>query len=112
MDAWQAFEIIVRDLLFFVAFMIALLVVLLVIVSILPSDNALKRLLTALSFRVGATAAAAAVAVPLEPIPGLDMVYDIGAPLLLLWYWYTFFRDSGHTWSGKPKKKQVEPKQP
>ena len=95
MDAWQAFEVIVRDLVIFVEVpTIALLVVLLVIVSILPSDNALKRLLTALSFRVGATAAAAAVAIPLEPIPGLDVVYDIGAPLLLLWYWYTFFRDS------------------
>ena len=112
MDAWHAIEVIFRDLLIFVAFMAALLVALLVIVSILPSDNALKRLLTALSFRVGATAAAAAVAIPLEPIPGLDVVYDIGAPLLLLWYWYTFFRDSGHTWSGKPKQQQVESKQP
>jgi hypothetical protein len=112
MDAWHAIEEIVRDLLIFVGFMVALLIVLLVTVSLLPSDNPLKRLLTALSFRVGATAAAAAVAVPLEPIPGLDVVYDIGAPLLLLWYWYTFFRDSGHTWSGKPKPQKLEIKGP
>jgi hypothetical protein len=27
------------------------------------------------------------------PIPGIDAVVDIGAPILLLWYWWTFFRD-------------------
>jgi hypothetical protein len=109
MDAWHAIEEIIRDLLIFVAFMVALLVVLLVIVSMLPSDNALKRLLTAMSWRVGATAAAGALAIPIEPIPGLDAVYDIGAPILLLWYWYTFIRDSGHIWSGKPKQQRSEP---
>jgi hypothetical protein len=33
------------------------------------------------------------IAVPAMPIPGLDAVVDIGAPIALLWYWYTFFRD-------------------
>ena len=23
----------------------------------------------------------------------LGEIYDVGAPILLLWYWYTFFRD-------------------
>ena len=31
--------------------------------------------------------------VPATPIPGLDALVDIGAPLALLWYWWTFFRD-------------------
>src|SRR3954454_22226556 len=86
-------EEIFRDLLIFVAVMTALLIALVVIVSFLPPDNPLKQVLTALSYRVGATAAVGALAVPIEPIPGLDAIYDVGAPILLLWYWYTFFRD-------------------
>jgi len=33
-------------------------------------------------------------AIPLEPIPGIDLLYDIGVPIVLIWYWYTFFRDA------------------
>jgi hypothetical protein len=85
---------IIRDLLIFVAVMFALFIVLLVVVSKMPDDNPLKRILTALSYRVGATVAAGVVAVPIEPIPGLDVFYDIGVPILLIWYWFTFFRDA------------------
>ena len=42
--------------------------------------------------RVGATLAAGVVAVPVEPIPGLDVLYDV--PILLIWYWFTVFRDA------------------
>ncbi len=87
-------EEIIRDLLIFVAVMFALFIVLLVVVSKMPDDNPLKRILTALSYRVGATLAAGVVAVPVEPIPGLDVLYDIGVPILLIWYWFTFFRDA------------------
>jgi hypothetical protein len=86
-------EAIIRDLLIFVTVMFALFIVVLVVVSKMPDDNPLKRILTALSYRVGMTLAAGVVAVPIEPIPGLD-VYDIGVPILLIWYWFTFFRDS------------------
>ena len=54
---------IIRDL-------FALLIVLLVVVSKMPDDHPLKRILTALSYRIGATLAAGVVAVPIEPIPG------------------------------------------
>lgn len=84
---------IVRDLLMFVAVMTGLLVVLVVTVSRMPDTNPLKRLLSALAWRVGATAAAGALAVPIEPIPGLDAVYDVAVPILLIWYWVTLFRD-------------------
>jgi len=47
-----------------------------------------------LSYRIGATLAAGAVAIPIEPIPGLDVFYDIGVPIALIWYWFTFFRDA------------------
>jgi len=85
---------IIRDLLIFIAVMFALCIVLIVVISILPNDNPLKRILTALSYRVGATLAAGMIAVPVEPIPGLDVLYDIAIPIALIWYWFTFFRDA------------------
>ena len=86
---------IIRDLFIFVGAMAVLLVVLLVVIARLPDDNPLKRLLTLLSYRVGATLVAGVVAVPVEPIPGLDIAYDVGVPLLLLIYWLSFFRSAG-----------------
>ena len=87
-------EEIIRDLLIFVAVMFALSIVLLVVVSKMPDENPLKRIMTALSYRVGATLAAGVVAIPIEPLPGLDVLYDIVVLILLIWYWFTFFRDA------------------
>jgi hypothetical protein len=84
----------IRDLLIFIAVMFALCIVLIVVISMLPDDNPLKRILTALSHRIGATLAAGMIAVPVEPIPGLDVLYDIAIPIALIWYWFTFFRDA------------------
>jgi hypothetical protein len=100
---------IIRDLLIFVAVMTALLIVLVVVVSKMPDSNPLKRLLTALTYRVGATATAGALAIPVEPIPGIDVAYDFAVPILLIWYWFTFFRD---TWrmsnaSQPPGQRQI-----
>ena len=75
---------IIRDLLIFVGVIAALLIALLVIVSKMPDTNPLKRVLTALSYRLGATLAAGALAIPLEPIPGIDALYDIGVPIVCL----------------------------
>ncbi len=93
MEVLSTIAEIVRDLLIFVAVMTGLLVVLIVTVSRMPDTNPLKRLLTALTYRVGATVAAGAIAIPIEPIPGLDAMYDVAVPILLIWYWYTFVRD-------------------
>ena len=84
----------VRDLLIFIAVMFALCIVLILVMSMLPNDNPLKRILTALSYRIGATLAAGMIALPVEPIPGLDVLYDIAIPIALIWYWFTFFRDA------------------
>ena len=84
----------IRDLLIFIAVMFALCIVFVVVVSKLPDDNPLKRILAALSYRLGATLAAGMIAVPVEPIPGLDALYDIAVPVALIWYWFTFFRDA------------------
>jgi hypothetical protein len=85
---------IIRDLLMFVGVMTALLIALVVVISRMPETNPLKRILTALSYRLGATLAAGALAVPLEPIPGIDVLYDIAVPILLIWYWFTFFKNA------------------
>src|SRR4249920_1864416 len=65
-----------------------------VVISKMPDTNPLKRILTALSYRLGATLAAGALAIPLEPIPGIDVLYDIGVPIVLIWYWFTFFKNA------------------
>jgi len=93
---------IIRDLLIFVGVIAALLVALVVVVSKLPDTNPLKRVLTALCYRLGATLAAGAVAIPLEPIPGIDVLYDVGVPIVLIWYWWTFFRDAHRMTSNQP----------
>ena len=66
----ESFVELVRDLLIFVVVMFALLIALIVVISKMPDDNPLKRILSALSCRLGATAAAGALAIPIEPIPG------------------------------------------
>ena len=83
-----------RDLLVFIGAMFAMCIVLIIVVSRLPDENPLKRLLNALTYRVGATLLAGVVAVPVEPIPGLDVLYDLAVPVALIWYWFTFFRDA------------------
>jgi hypothetical protein len=85
---------IIRDLLVFIGAMFAMCIVLIIVVSKLPDENPLKRLLNALTYRVGATLLAGVVAVPVEPLPGLDVLYDLAVPVALVWYWFTFFRDA------------------
>jgi hypothetical protein len=99
---------IIRDLLIFVGVIAALLVALVIVVSKLPDTNPLKRVLTALCYRLGATLAAGAVAIPLEPIPGIDVLYDVGVPIALIWYWWTFFRDA-HRMTSEPSRPDPRP---
>ena len=88
----------------------ALLVALVVVVSKMPNTNPLeRRILTELCYRLAATLAAGAFAIPLEPIPGIDLLYDMGVPIALIWYWFTFFRDARRATSGPsaPVQRQV-----
>lgn len=48
----------------------------------MPDSNPLKRLLAALTHRVGATAAAGAFAIPIEPILGIGAVCDLALPAM------------------------------
>jgi hypothetical protein len=48
--------------------------------------------------------------IPLEPIPGIDALYDIGAPIALIWYRFTFFRDARRMKSAphlRPSRQQI-----
>ena len=102
---------IIRDLLIFVGVIAALLIALIVVVAKLPDTNPLKRLLTALCYRLGATLAAGAIAIPLEPIPGIDLAYDVAVPIALIWYWFTFFKHARRTVSAhtKPESRYLSP---
>ena len=82
-----------------IVLLIALVLILLVVVSRMPADNPLRQLLNLLIARIGVTAAAGALAIPIEPIPGLDVLYDIGTPVFLVYYWYTFFKRVAPIWS-------------
>src|SRR6476469_2342642 len=100
---------IIRDLLIVVGVIAALLVAFVVVVSKMRNTNPLNRILPALCSRLAATRAAGAVAIPLEPIPGIDLLYDILVPIVLIWYWFTFFRDARRATSGPsaPVQRQV-----
>jgi hypothetical protein len=95
-----------------VVVLIALVLVLLVIVSRMPAENPLRRLLSLLIARLGVTAVAGALAIPVEPIPGLDLLFDIGAPVFLIYYWYKFFRQIGPAWSARSSRGPNIPPRP
>ena len=90
MDVLSFFEHVVRDLLIFVGVCCALLVIFLIVVARLPRENPLRQLLAELCRHLAVTLAAGAVAIPIEPIPGLDVAYDTVVPLALLYYWGRF----------------------
>jgi hypothetical protein len=96
-----AVEEIIRDLLIFIAVMAAILAALVVVISRLSAENPLKRVLVALCYRIGATLVAGVVAIPTEPVPGLDAVYDIAVPVALVIYWLTFLRRLRGGWFGR-----------
>jgi hypothetical protein len=85
---------IIQDLLVVVGLITVLLVGVVFAIVKMPARSPLKRTLTALCFRLAATAVAAALAIPIEPIPGLDVAYDIAAPIMLLVYWISFFKNA------------------
>ena len=110
MDLLSALAEIVRDLLIFVGAMTALLIVLVIVIARMPNDNPLKRVLRLLAYRVGATVLAGAVAIPIEPIPIADALYDFGIPIVLIWYWLTFFRDARRARTPHSQRIPLQPK--
>ena len=96
MDALNSLGEIVRALLIVVGAVTVLLVLLVVVLLRMDAYNPLKRFLKLLTYRVAATALAGLFAIPIEPIPIADVAYDVGVPILLIWYWLKLFRDARH----------------
>ena len=91
-----------------VAGLIALTMLLVVVVMNMRA-NPLKEVLTSLLWRLGVTAGVAAVAVPVQPIPGVDGAYDIGSAIMLTVYWLGFFRDAYLAMRGNGPRRVNEP---
>jgi len=96
--------------------LIALAMVLFVVIMRMPGSNPLKDVLTSLLWRLGATAGVAAVAIPIQPVPGVDAAYDMGSSLLLAAYWLGFLWDIARAFKGNrpppaPVMKTVAPSQ-
>ncbi|MBS0448506.1 MAG: hypothetical protein JSR59_21500 [Proteobacteria bacterium] len=80
-------------------------------VSLLPNDNPLRELLVALSRKLALTLGLAVAAVPTEFIPVVDVLYDIAAPLFLLFSWGGFIKDAIALDSPLRKKRPVNQRQ-
>ena len=72
--------------------LIALLLVLIVLVNYLPRSP-LRDVLGAVTKRIGATAAVTMIAIPIQPIVGVDGIYDIASSIFLLCYWLLLIKD-------------------
>jgi hypothetical protein len=73
---------------------IVLLAVLAIVVSLLPKDNPLRALLTALMRPIGIMVAATMIAFPIEPIPLIDVLYDLAATGFIVYAWLQFIGEA------------------
>jgi hypothetical protein len=111
MDVLGSLGDILRALLIAVGAFTLVFVLLVLILFRMRRDNALKRGIRLLTYRVAATLLAGLFAIPIEPIPIADAIYDLGVPIALIWYWLKLFRDirrPPHTYapSGPPQIEQ------
>jgi hypothetical protein len=75
-----------------------LAVILAIVAARMPPDNPLRKVLHALCTRLVAMLGVGAVAIPIQPIPGLDAIYDVGAIGVAAYLAYTFFRELNVIW--------------
>jgi hypothetical protein len=85
--AFHFLEVLVISVVALVAFTLMLLVV----VAHLP-DSPLKAILAAVAKRIGATAAISVLGALLEPIPGIDVLFDAAGAVFLAMYWFRIFK--------------------
>jgi hypothetical protein len=105
LDFLTALTHIFADLLIFIGAMAVLLVVSVAIVANLPAGNPLKRVLVAFCYRLAAMLGAGLIAIPIEPIPGADVAYDVTAAIGLALYWITFFVTAARILAGSDLKR-------
>ena len=72
--------------------LLALLAILIVLVNYLPRSP-LRDVLGAVTKRIGATVVVSMIAIPVQPILGIDGIYDLASSAFLLCYWLLLIRD-------------------
>ena len=72
--------------------LIALLAILIVLVNYLPRSP-LRDVLGAVTKRIGATVMVSIIAIPVQPVLGIDGIYDLASTAFLLCYWFLLIRD-------------------
>ena len=75
----------------FTGLIVVSILFLLIVLRMPPSS--LKKLLTSLLWRLAASVGVGIIAIPLQPIAGVDVVFDFGSMVVLSLYWYGFFED-------------------
>jgi hypothetical protein len=98
MDFLQFIAQIVEAIIYGIVALVALLVVLLIVLAKMPKDHPMHQLLGALVRPVGLMVGAGVVGIPVEFIPGIDVLYDIVAVLLIAFSWLKFFRTAHGIW--------------
>jgi hypothetical protein len=89
---------IIQTIVYGIVALVALLVALLIAVSMMPKDNPLHQLLAALVRPVAVMVGAGVIAVPVEFIPGVDVIYDIAALIVIALSWFKFFKSAREIW--------------
>lgn len=93
MNFFDSAAVIFHDVVVLIEVMLTILVLSLFGIALLPADNPLKRILSAASLRIAATLSLGVAALPAQAIPGVDVAYDLAAPLLTLYLAVTFIRE-------------------
>ncbi len=81
--------------------LVALTLGLVVLIACLP-NSPLRGVLSAVTKRIGTTAAVAVVGAPVELIPGVDGLYDVAGLIFLIWYWGSLFKSVAQILQAKP----------
>ena len=96
----------IEFILIFALALLALFIVLLIVVSMMPKNNPLRIILTALAHRVGATAGLMMLDPVATALPAAGEVWDLITIIGLIYFWYTFLKQlpvMGAAWSNSPQ---------
>ena len=107
------------DILHFIEFilvfglcLIVLFIVLLIVASMMPRDNPLKMMLSALAHRVGATAGLMVLDPVVTGVPVVGEVWDLATIAWLIYFWYTFFKQLPAMQAASNKTAQADSQRP
>src|SRR6516225_8082006 len=100
----------IEFILVFALALFVLFIVLLIVVSMMPKNNPLRIILTALAHRVGATAGLMMLDHVATALPPAGEVWDLVTIIGLIYFWYTFFKQlpvMGAAWSNSAEQSSL-----